>query len=86
MHPPPPTPLAISYRNHQKSVAYFSHLTPIILFFFTKRQSQREGGHGTMAPSKYALVSTFRPIKVLMVDFHKKGLDKKVFIVRDKAP
>ena len=37
-------------------------------------------------PSEYALVSTFRPIKVLMVDFPKKGLDKKVFIVRDEAP
>ena len=36
-------------------------------------------------PNKYALVSTFRPIKVLMVDFQKKGLDKKVFVVRDEA-
>ena len=35
---------------------------------------------------KYALVSTFRPIKVLMVDFQNKGLDKKVFVVRDEAP
>ena len=38
-------------------------------------------------PPKYALVSTFRPIKVLMIDFQKKGLDKKkVFIIRDEAP
>ena len=37
-------------------------------------------------PPKYALVSTFRPIKVLMVDFQKKGLDKKVFVVADEAP
>ena len=36
-------------------------------------------------PPKYAFVSTFRPIKVLMVDFPKKGLDKKVFVVRDEA-
>ena len=44
-------PLAISYRNHQKSLAYFSHLAPLILFFFTKRQSQKEGvGYGTMPP------------------------------------
>ena len=35
---------------------------------------------------KYALVSTFRPIKVLMVDFQNKGLDKKVFVVRAEAP
>ena len=30
-------PLAISYRNHQKGLAYFSHLEPLILLFFTKR-------------------------------------------------
>ena len=42
-------PLAISYENHQKSLAYFSHLAPLILIFFTKRRSQKEGGHGTMA-------------------------------------
>ena len=35
---------------------------------------------------KYALVSTFRPVRVLVVDFLKKGLDKKkVFVVRDEA-
>ena len=54
MHIPHPTPLdsplAISYRNHQKNLAYFSHLAPLVLFLFTKRQSQRGGGHGTMAP------------------------------------
>ena len=32
---------------------------------------------------KYALVST---IKVFMVDFQKKGLDKKDFVVRDETP
>ena len=37
------TPLAISCRNHQKSLAYFSHLAPLILFCFTKRQSQKRG-------------------------------------------
>ena len=37
-------------------------------------------------PLKYALVSRFRPVKVLLVDFQKKGLDeKKVFVVRNKA-
>ena len=34
-HTPHPTPigppLAISYGNHQKSLAYFSHLAPLIL-------------------------------------------------------
>ena len=45
--------------------------------------------HGTMPPPppKYALVSTFRPIKILLVDFQEKGLnEKKVFVVRNKAP
>ena len=54
MHTPHPTPLdpplAISYRNHQKSLAYFSHLAPLILLFFTKRQNQK-GGHGPMLPT-----------------------------------
>ena len=39
-HPTPlDSPLAIIYRNRQKSLAYFSHLAGLILFFFTKRQS-----------------------------------------------
>ena len=42
MHTPYPPPLyplqAISHGNHQKSLAYFSHLAPLILFFFTKKQ------------------------------------------------
>ena len=41
-HPSPlDPPLAISYRNHQKSLAYFSHLAPSISFFFTERQRQK---------------------------------------------
>ena len=48
MHTPHPIPfdlpLAISCINHQKSLAYFSHLAPLVLFFFTKRQNQRVGG------------------------------------------
>ena len=43
MHTPHPIPLdpplAISYGNHQKSLAHFSHLVPLVLFFFAKRQS-----------------------------------------------
>ena len=54
MHTPHPTPLdphlAISYRNHQKSLAYFSHLALLILFIFTKKPSQK-GGHGPMLPT-----------------------------------
>ena len=55
MHTPHPTPLAISYRNHQKRLAYFSHLAPLILFFFTERQSQKGGPWHNMPPfPKYA--------------------------------
>ena len=31
----------LSYRKHQMSLAYFSHLTPLVLFFFTEKQSQK---------------------------------------------
>ena len=39
--------LAVSYRNHQKSLAYFNHLVPLVLFFFSKKHRQ-QGGLGTM--------------------------------------
>ena len=44
-------PGQINYKNHQKSLGlvYLSHLAPLILFFFIKRQSQK-GGHCTMPP------------------------------------
>ena len=52
MHTPHPTcqdpPLAISYGNHQKSLVDFSHLAPLMLFFFIKRRSQK-GERGGMA-------------------------------------
>ena len=60
MHTPHPIlldlSLAINYRNYEKSLAYFSHLGPLVLFFFTKRQSQKVGErHATMLPPpKYA--------------------------------
>ena len=41
MHIPHPTPLAIGYRNQQKSLAYFNHLAPLVLFLFTNRQRQK---------------------------------------------
>ena len=36
--------LVMSYRNHQKSLVYFSHLAPLTFFFFTKRPTQKRGG------------------------------------------
>ena len=54
MHIPYPTPLdsplAISYRNHQKNLAYFCHLAPLVMFFFAKRQSQKGGGSMAQLP------------------------------------
>ena len=45
MDTPHPTsldpPLAMSHGNHQKSLVYFSHLAPLILFCFTKRHNQK---------------------------------------------
>ena len=48
LHPTTPLDpyLAISYRNHQESLTYFSHLAPLTLFYFTKKQSQMGGGGG----------------------------------------
>ena len=54
MHIPHPTPLnptlAVSYRKHQKSLTYFSHLAPLVLLFFTKRQSQKGGAWPNTPP------------------------------------
>ena len=43
MHTPHPNPL-------DPILAYFSHFAPLILFFFTKRQSQIGRGHDSMPP------------------------------------
>ena len=54
-HPIPlDPPLAISYGKHQKSLAYFNHLAPLVLFFFTKRRSKSWGGMAQRPPLKYA--------------------------------
>ena len=51
-HPTPLDPLlAIGLRNNRKSLAYFSHMAPLILFFFSKRQSQKGPG-----PSNFAFM------------------------------
>ena len=60
-HTPHPTflhpPLARSYKNHQKNMAYFSHLAPSVLFLFTKRQSQKR------RPCHNAPLNTLLPIE-----------------------
>ena len=55
--PPLDPPLAISYRNHQKSLAYFSHLASLILFFSTKRQSQKRAGGKAQCPIPHTLLA-----------------------------
>ena len=42
-HTPLNLPLAIRYTNDQKRLAYFSHLAPLFVFCFTKKQSQGGG-------------------------------------------
>ena len=42
--------LAISNKNHHMSLAYFSHLVPLVLFFLTKKQTQKEEGGMTQCP------------------------------------
>ena len=43
-HPTPlDPPLAISYENHQKSLAYSSYLAPLILFTLLKGKVKRAG-------------------------------------------
>ena len=49
MHTPGSAP-SHKLQNHQKSLAYFSHLTLLIFFFLTKKQSQKKGRHGTVIP------------------------------------
>ena len=55
VHTPNPTsldaPLAISYENYQKSLAYryFSHLAPLICSFLLKGKVKRRTGGGGMA-------------------------------------
>ena len=46
MHTPDPTLLAISYKNHQKSLAYFSHLIGTINFALLYQKAESKEGEG----------------------------------------
>ena len=49
-------PLAMSCRNHQKSLAYFSHCgAPLILFRFIQKAELKGGGGMVQCPPRYAL-------------------------------
>ena len=82
MHIPYPipldSPLAISYRNHQKNLAYFSHLAPLALLLFTKRQSQKGGGGMAQRPRpKYAPVDRIWTIRSPRLFDHTDWKSKK---------
>ena len=66
---PPESTQAISYRNHEKSLAYFSYLAPLILFFFTKRQSQRGACHNY----PHWIRSWVQPIRYTELYIHSTG-------------
>ena len=80
-HPIPlDPPQVISYRNHQKGLAYFSYLAPLVLFFFTKRPSQN-GGLWHNAPPLNTILGenllSWRLHSYVDCDLQKK--EKKVF-------
>ena len=72
-HTPHPTPLHppldISYKNHLKSLAYFSHLAPLVLLRFTKRQSEkrRTGKGSTMPPLNTLLTALNRFCDMIII-------------------
>ena len=65
MHTPLDPPLAISYGNHQKSLAYFSHLAPLILFFLLKGKVKRGEGMAQCPPKYAAAVKSKKGLLVL---------------------
>ena len=87
MHIPHPTPLdsplATSNRNQQTNLAYFSHLAPLVLFLFTKGQSQKRG-YGTIVPLLNTLLRAgYRQRETLGYLITLTGRAKKVFTFSD---
>ena len=60
-------PLAISYRNHQISLAYFSHFAPLIVLFVMKKQSleRTEGGVAQCPP--YTLLTALHLFRDMII-------------------
>ena len=60
-HPTPPDPpLAISYRTHQKSLTYFSHLASLILFFLKDRVKKGWAWHNAPPLNMLLLALLYR--------------------------
>ena len=56
-----------------------AYLSPLILLFFTKRQKQKGGWHGTMSPLNMLLPRRIRPEACERMSYFKGGkhLDKR---------
>ena len=50
---------AYATENHQKSLAYFSHLATLVLLFFIQNRVKRGGGQGTLPSSINTLLQTY---------------------------
>ena len=76
MHIPHPTPLdpflAMSYRNYQKSLVYFSHLAQLVLFFFTKKPTQKGRGDITQCSPLNTLLLPIYSCKVTLINARGK--------------
>ena len=57
---PHPIPLAIRYKNHQKSRAYFSHLAPFVLFY--QKAKAKKGGMAQWPPLNTLLTETYQTL------------------------
>ena len=85
-YPPPlprirPWPMAISCRNHQKSLACFSHLALLLcFFFFTKRRSQNGRGMAQCPPPPLnTLLQTTLPVFAVIDFFGAKAIAPELF-------
>ena len=73
-HPTPlDPPLAINYGNHQKSLVYFSHSAPLLLFFSTRRHSQKKEAMTQCCP-KYAPASAD---VVFFIDIQRRAAEMR---------
>ena len=88
-HPTPLDPLrAVSYRNHQKCLAYFSHLEPLVLFSFTKRQTQKGGlCHNAPLPRNMHLLRTVVKVKKIFRSAdRKRKISLKYPLIQSQSP
>ena len=93
LHPTPlDPPLAISYKNHRKSLVHFSCLALLILFFLLKGIVKR-GSHGTISDGHdkpfctkaITIIDNFKkPWAILIID--KSQFLKAISIIDKLSP